>query len=143
MQIDGVVPNESTFFVILNASAELFSVRLGNVLHTLAEKTGFKGHKNVEDALIIMYLRTGHFKAAENVFLGMTYRDIGTWNIMICGYCLHGFGNKSLTLFNEMLKLGEDPNDDTFVGVLNACGDVRLVEEGLYYFYELMNQKGH
>ncbi|CAH1414600.1 unnamed protein product [Lactuca virosa] len=45
---------------------------------------------------------------------------------MICGYCLHGFGKESLA----------------FVGVLKACGELRLVKEGFYYFYELMNQKG-
>nr|KAJ0216244.1 hypothetical protein LSAT_V11C300113440 [Lactuca sativa] len=41
-----------------------------------------------------------------------------------------------------MLELGEDPNCVTFIGVLSACGHVGLVEEGFYYLYELMKQKG-
>ncbi|XP_052625680.1 pentatricopeptide repeat-containing protein At5g39680-like [Lactuca sativa] len=143
MRHKDVVPNESTFSVVLTVSAELFSRRCGSMLHALTEKTGLKVHKNVEDALINMYSRTGDIKAAEKVFLGMTnYRDVTTWNTMINGYCYHGLGNESLALFQEMLRSGEDPNDVTFVGVLSACGHVGLVEQGFYYLYELMKQKG-
>lgn len=143
MQHDNINPNESVFSILLNASAELFSMTHGNLLHALAQKTGFKGHKKVEDALIDMYVRAGDVKAAEKVFLDMTtYRDIVTWNLMICGYSLHGFGNQSLGLFQEMLKVRVRPNHETFVGVLNACGRLGLVEEGLYYMYELMKEKG-
>ncbi|CAH1414673.1 unnamed protein product [Lactuca virosa] len=144
MQHDNVVPDESTFCVILDASAQLFSMSLGNLFHAFAEKTGFKGHKKVQDALISMYLRTGDIKAAEKMFFSMTTDDIRTWDMMICGYCLHGFGNESLALFQEMLESGElDPTYATFVAVLSACGQLGLVEEGFYYFYELMKQKGH
>ncbi|CAH1414601.1 unnamed protein product [Lactuca virosa] len=69
MQHGDVVPDETTFSVMLNASAVLFSVKLGNTFHALVEKNGFKGHKNVEDGLMIMYLRTGDIKAAaKHVF---------------------------------------------------------------------------
>ncbi|XP_042756037.1 pentatricopeptide repeat-containing protein At5g39680 [Lactuca sativa] len=143
MQHDNVVPDESTFCVILDASAQLFSMSLGNLFHSFAEKTGFKGDKKVQDALISMYLRTGDIKAAEKVFFSMTTDDIRTWDMMICGYCLHGFGNESLALFQEMLESGElDPTYATFVAVLSGCGQLGLVEEGFYYFYELMKQKG-
>ncbi|CAH1414870.1 unnamed protein product [Lactuca virosa] len=142
MQYEDVVQNESTFSLLLTVSAQLSSMRCGKMLHALTEKTGFNGHKIVEDALINMYSKTGDTKAAEKVFLDMTnYRDIVTWNMMICGYCYHGLGNESLALFQEMLEFGEDPNCETFVGVLSACGHVGLVEEGFYYLYELMKQK--
>ncbi|KAI3747572.1 hypothetical protein L6452_10071 [Arctium lappa] len=142
MQREDIVPNESTFSVLLNASAGLSSLGYGYSLHALAEKRGFKGHTNVGNGLINMYSKTGDIEAAKKMFVGMTYRDTVSWNTMICGYSYHGLGNKSLALFEEMLKTDENPNHVTFVGVLTACGHLGKVEEGFYYLKQLMKQKG-
>ncbi|KAL8200677.1 hypothetical protein R6Q57_012016 [Mikania cordata] len=142
MQFEGIAPNESTFLVLLNSSAGLLSLGYGYSLHTLAEKKGFKDHKNVGNSLINMYSKTGDIEAANKIFLGMTNRDLITWNTIICGYSHHGLGNKSLALFKEMLKTNVYPNHVTFVGVLTACGHLGNVELGFYFFYQLMKQKG-
>ncbi|KAJ0667304.1 putative tetratricopeptide-like helical domain superfamily, DYW domain-containing protein [Helianthus annuus] len=142
MQSNGIAPNESTFSVILNASAGLSSLGYGYSLHALAEKKGFTGHKNVGNSLINMYSKTGDIEAANKIFSGMTNRDIITWNTIICGYAHHGLGNKSLALFQEMLKTDEKPSHVTFVGVLTACGHLGNVELGFHFFHELMKQKG-
>ncbi|GJR30976.1 pentatricopeptide repeat-containing protein [Tanacetum coccineum] len=142
MQREDVVPNESTFSVLLNASAGLSSLGYGYSLHAFAEKTGFRGHKNVGNALINMYSKTGEIEAAKNFFLGMNNRDIVTWNTMICGYSYHGLGDNALAIFQEMLKTDENPNHVTFVGVLTACGHLGRVELGFYYLDQLMKQKG-
>ncbi|KAK1438897.1 hypothetical protein QVD17_04709 [Tagetes erecta] len=142
MQCEEVTPNESTFSVLLNASAGLSSIGYGYSLHALAEKQGFKCHTNVGNSLINMYSKTGDIDAAKKIFSGMTNRDIITWNTIICGYSHHGLGSKSLALFKEMLETDENPNHVTFVGVLTACGHLGNVELGFYYFYQLMKEKG-
>ncbi|CAI9276970.1 unnamed protein product [Lactuca saligna] len=142
MQNDDIAPNESTFSVLLNASGGLASIGYGHSLHGLIKKTGFISHTNVTNALIHMYSRIGDIKSSEKIFLSMISRDIITWNTMICGYSHHGFGKKSLNLFQEMLKSGQDPNQVTFVGVLIACEHLGLVEQGFYYLKKLMKQKG-
>nr|KAJ0217626.1 hypothetical protein LSAT_V11C300142960 [Lactuca sativa] len=142
MQHENVAPNEYTFCVLLDACAKILYLRYGSSLHAFAHKTGFKDHKNVESALIDMYARSGDIKAAEKVFLGTTYRDTLTWNIMIGGYAYHGLGSKSLALFKKMLEKGEEPDSLSFICVLNACEHMGLVEEGYYYLYEFMEQKG-
>ncbi|KAL4570777.1 hypothetical protein LXL04_026439 [Taraxacum kok-saghyz] len=137
MQRSDVVPNESIFCILLTAIAELLSLSSGNMLHALIVKTGFKDCKKVKDTLINMYSRTGDIKAAKNVFLGMSIynRDVITWNMMIRSYNLHGYGNRSLRLFRDMLELREvDVNDETFVGVQG--------QQGFNYFHELMKEKG-
>ncbi|CAH1414807.1 unnamed protein product [Lactuca virosa] len=107
MRRKDVFPSKSTFCVLLSVNVELFSTTYRGLLHSLAEKTGLIKYKNVEDTLIYMYLRTRYITAVEEVFFSMTYCDIVTWNMMICGYCLHGFGYESLDLFHEMLELGK------------------------------------
>ncbi|KAL4568494.1 hypothetical protein LXL04_024107 [Taraxacum kok-saghyz] len=142
MQNDDIAPNESTYVVLVNACAGLPSIGYGCSLHGLINKTGFKSHTNVGNALIYMYSRTGDIKSSEKIFASMITRNIITWNTMICGYSHHGLGQKSLTLFQEMLELGQDPNHVTFTGVLTACGHLGLVEQGFYYLNTLMKQKG-
>ncbi|GKA38902.1 pentatricopeptide repeat-containing protein [Tanacetum coccineum] len=89
MQREDVVPNESTFSVLLNASAGLSSLGYGYSLHAFAEKTGFRGHKNVGNALINMYSKTGEIEAAKNFFLevadiimGLDPDDVGTYTLL-------------------------------------------------------------
>nr|XP_043617326.1 pentatricopeptide repeat-containing protein At5g39680-like [Erigeron canadensis]XP_043617327.1 pentatricopeptide repeat-containing protein At5g39680-like [Erigeron canadensis] len=142
MQCEGFAPNDSTFCVLLKASGGLSTIGYGYSLHALVEKTGFKGHKNVGNALIDMYSRSGDIDAARKIFESMTNRDIVTWNTMINGYSHHGLGKKSLDLFQEMLKMDEDPNHVTFVGVLTACGHLGDVESGFYFLNQLMKEKG-
>jgi pentatricopeptide repeat protein len=142
MELEDIMPNEYTFAVLLNSSAGLSALRLGDLLHACAEKSGFKDHTIVGNALVIMYSKTGNIKAANKVFTDMIYRDTVTWNAMISGYSHHGLGKEALIVFQDMLAAGVSPNYVTFVGVLAACAHMGLVREGLYYLNQLMKQMG-
>lgn len=142
MEVEGIMPNEYTFAVLLNSSAGLSALRLGDQLHARVEKSGFKDHTIVGNALVIMYSKAGNIKAANKVFTDMIYRDSVTWNAMISGYSHHGLGKEALIVFQDMLAAGVNPNYVTFVGVLSACAHLALVREGLYYLNQLMKQMG-
>jgi pentatricopeptide repeat protein len=142
MEVEDIMPNEYTFAVLLNSSAGLSALRLGDQLHARVEKSGFKDHTIVGNALVIMYSKAGNIKAANKVFTDMIYRDSVTWNAMISGHSHHGLGKEALIVFQDMLAAGVNPNYVTFVGVLAACAHLGLVREGLYYLNQLMKQMG-
>ncbi|KAJ4707429.1 Pentatricopeptide repeat-containing protein [Melia azedarach] len=142
MEGEEITPNEFTFAVLLNSTAALSALSYGDLLHARTEKSGFKGHVIVGNALINMYAKGGNIEAAQKVFSVMINRDTITWNVMICGYTHHGLGKEALTMFKDMLAAGECPNHVTFVGVLSACGHLGLVQEGFYYLNQLMKQIG-
>ncbi|KAK2994617.1 hypothetical protein RJ640_025671 [Escallonia rubra] len=142
MELEGVVPNEYTFAVLLNASSSLSAFGYGNSLHALAEKSGFRSHIIVGNALINMYSKTGIIEGAYEVFTDMLYRDSITWNSIISGYSHHGLGKEALAVFHDMLAAGEHPNYVTFIGVLSACGHLGRVQEGFYYLHQLMEEMG-
>lgn len=142
MKLQGAKPNEITFAVLLNASAGLSALRNGHLLHACIEKSGFKDHIVVGNALINMYAKGGTIESAYQIFSGMIYRDAISWNAMICGYSHHGLGGDALLVFKEMLAAEEHPNYVTFVGILNACSHLGMVQEGLYYLNYLMKQNG-
>ncbi|KAJ0255116.1 Pentatricopeptide repeat-containing protein [Hirschfeldia incana] len=142
METREVPPNEFTFAVLLNSTAELSLLRLGDLLHGLVLKSGFRNHVMVGNALVNMYAKSGSIKDAWKVFAGMAFRDIVTWNTMISGFSHHGLGEEALEAFEEMMSAGEVPNRITFIGVLQACSHMGFVEQGHYYFNHLMKQFG-
>ncbi|KAK9935822.1 hypothetical protein M0R45_012698 [Rubus argutus] len=77
---------------------------------------------------------------AKKVFDRLVRRDIVSWNSMLTGYAQHGLGKETVQLFEEMLRIGIQPNDITFLCVLTACSHARLLAEGQYYF-DLMMKK--
>eukprot|EP00257_Ricinus_communis_P021656 XP_015581191.1 pentatricopeptide repeat-containing protein At5g39680 isoform X2 [Ricinus communis] len=116
MQFEDTRANEITFAVLLNASAGLSALRHGHLLHACIEKSGFKDHIIVGNALINMYAKGGIIKSAYIIFSDMINRDVITWNAMICGYSHHG------------------------LGILSACSHLGMVQEGFYYLNYLMKQ---
>ncbi|OVA09829.1 Pentatricopeptide repeat [Macleaya cordata] len=142
MELAGILPNEYTFAVMLNSCAGLSALRHGGLFHSRAEKSGFKDHLNVGNALINMYSKSGSIEDARRVFSDMIHRDTITWNSMISGYSHHGLGREALLVFHQMLASFGVPNYITFVGVLSACGHLGLVDEGFYYLNHLMENFG-
>ncbi|KAL6136488.1 hypothetical protein ACLB2K_061783 [Fragaria x ananassa] len=142
MELEDICPNEYTFAVLLNSCAGLSALRHGDLLHARVRKSGFKYHIIVGNALINMYSKCGNIRAANEVFMDMTYRDSVTWNAMISGFSHHGLGREALNVFHDMLTAGECPNHITFVGVLSACAHMGLVQEGFYYLNQVMKQFG-
>ncbi|KAI5667619.1 hypothetical protein M9H77_17472 [Catharanthus roseus] len=142
MDLVGIRPNEYTYAVLLHSSASLTASGFGSSLHAHIDKIGYKGYVVVGNALINMYSRNGNIEAATKIFVMMRFRDSITWNSMISGYSHHGLGKEALAVFYDMLAEQKLPNYVTFVGVLSACGHLRLVEEGFYYLHHLMYKMG-
>ncbi|KAK9146735.1 hypothetical protein Sjap_006638 [Stephania japonica] len=57
---------------------------------------------------------------------------------MICGLAAHGLAKEALSHFSNFIR-GFLPRNVTFVGVLNACSQAGLVDDGRHYF-KLMTQ---
>lgn len=142
MKLEGISPNEYSFAILLNSSACLSTLRHGGLLHASVEKSGFKNHIIVGNALINMYAKSGNMEAANEVFSDMPYRNSVTWNAMISGYSHYGFSKEALEMFQDMFTAGECPDYVTFVGVLSACAHLGVVQQGFYILNYLMKENG-
>ncbi|KAM0848092.1 hypothetical protein ACQ4PT_054598 [Festuca glaucescens] len=79
-------------------------------------------------------LDLGSTKEALQVFKEMKEKDTLSWNSIILGLANNGGEEDALNVFRAMLAEGFRPNGVTFLGVLIACANAELVEEGLDYF---------
>ena len=77
-----------------------------------------------------MYAKCGSIKTARKLFDNMSNKNVVSWNAMIVGYGMHGYGEDALVLFTPMQQRGVKPNEITFISVLSACSHAGLVDEG-------------
>eukprot|EP01018_Ginkgo_biloba_P014495 Gb_16757 [translate_table: standard] len=134
MQVAGVIPNLKTFTSILPACADLAALEQGMQIHEEIIRSGFESDVFVGSALVDMYAKCGSIEYARQVFDKKTQRDVVSWNAMIAGYAMHGYGKEALKLFEHMQHSSSIPDHITFIGVLSACAHAGLVDEGRQYF---------
>ncbi|XP_004293856.1 PREDICTED: pentatricopeptide repeat-containing protein At5g66520-like [Fragaria vesca subsp. vesca] len=133
---EGVRLGQVTAVVVLSGCAHLGSVGLlvGKSVHGFVVKNRWEMNAELGTVLIDMYAKCGFMKGAEQVFELMQEKNVMAWTALICGSAQHGYSKEALSLFEMMQNAGVRPNELTLTGVLSACVNSGLVEEGGKYF---------
>lgn len=127
----GIRPNEKSFISLLTSCGGILGVLQA---HGLIVHLGFKMSTPVTNALITMYHRSGDVISAQIAFQNLEAKDVITWTAIIIAYSNHGYGMLALQAFARMLRLGHNPDEITFVGVLSACSHAGFVKKGQMLF---------
>ncbi len=133
---------EVTYSSVLRACASLAALDLGVPIHSLTVKTLYDKDTVVGNSLIDMYAKCGSIKDARTVFDMLNERDEVSWNAMISGCSMHGLGREALKVFEMMQNTKCKPNKLTFVGVLSACSNAGLLDQGQAYFNSMVRDYG-
>lgn len=145
----GLKPDNFTYATILDACANLVTIELGKQIHVKIIKDELQNDVFISSSLVDMYAKCGNMQDSLLMFEKMAVRDYVSWNALICGYSLHGFGAEAICMFERMQQENVRPNHATFLAVLRACGHVGLVDVGEQYFnmmtdhYKLQPQLEH
>eukprot|EP01018_Ginkgo_biloba_P030280 Gb_21441 [translate_table: standard] len=142
MQLAGVKPNRVTIVSVLPGCADLAALQQGKEIHGYIIRSGIESDVFAGNALVDMYAKCGSIQIASQVFDQMAEQDVVSWNTMIAGYGIHGYGKESLAHFHNMQQAGLKPDYITFIAVLSACSHAGLVDEGWQYFHR-MSQDYH
>ncbi|OVA13259.1 Pentatricopeptide repeat [Macleaya cordata] len=140
MQVAGVRPDEITMVSILSACADLGALELGKWVQFYVEKEGIPRTTELCNALIGMFAKCGDVDEAVRVFRKMNEKTIVSWTSVIVGLAMHGRGAEAVSFFDEMRRVGMNPDDVVFIGLLSACSHAGLVEEGCRYFDLMVNE---
>ncbi|XP_052200694.1 pentatricopeptide repeat-containing protein At3g14730 isoform X2 [Diospyros lotus] len=148
----GVKPDLVTVTNVLPACAHLAALIHGKEIHSYMIVNGLENDDDGEDeqdddiyvknAVMDMYAKCGHMREARLIFDRMSHKDVASWNIMIKGYGMHGFGVEALDLFSGMHDAQLKPDDVTFVGVLSACSHAGLLSQGREFLAQMQSQYG-
>ncbi|KAL2524696.1 Pentatricopeptide repeat-containing protein [Abeliophyllum distichum] len=129
-------PDQLTLGSILAGCANMGSAGLvfGKSLHGFAIKNDWELNVTFGTCLVDMYAKCGLLKNACLVFDMMKDKNVVAWTALICGSAQHGYGQEALVIFEKMKKVDVEPNELTFTGLLAACVQAGLVDEGRRYF---------
>ncbi|PON50423.1 DYW domain containing protein [Parasponia andersonii] len=139
---DGVSADYNVFSALLDSCRDPKSLEVGKRVHEFLKRSSFRGDIELNDKLIKMYGKCGSMKDARKVFDRMTERSRSSWHLMINGYSVNGIGEDGIFLFEEMKKVGLDPDRESFLAVLAACASAEAVEEGLQYLESMTSEYG-
>ncbi|XP_061341218.1 pentatricopeptide repeat-containing protein At3g14730 [Gastrolobium bilobum] len=145
-----VQPDLVTVTTILPACTHLAALMHGREIHgyMIVNGLGKEGSNNdfddvvLNNALMDMYAKCGNMRDARMVFDSMREKDVASWNIMITGYGMHGYGDHALDVFSRMCQAQMVPNEISFVGLLSACSHAGMVKEGLEFLVEMESKYG-
>ncbi|KAK7363271.1 hypothetical protein VNO77_05407 [Canavalia gladiata] len=147
---NSVQPDLVTVTTVLPACTHLAALMHGREIHGYMVVNGLGKEESFNDfdyvllnnALMDMYAKCGNMRDAHMVFDNMREKDVASWNIMITGYGMHGYGDDALDTFSRMCQARMVPNEISFVGLLSACSHAGMVKEGLEFLSEMKSKYG-
>ncbi|KAG0454834.1 hypothetical protein HPP92_024126 [Vanilla planifolia] len=142
MRFLNIRSTEVTYSSVLRACASIAAIELAGQIHALVMKTPFNDDNAVSNSLVDSYAKCGNILYPRKVFDLMKEHDVISWNSLISGYAVHGLGIDALSLFRKMIDEGTKANGVTFVGVLSACSNMGLVNEGQHLFSSMTQDYG-
>ncbi|XP_072977656.1 pentatricopeptide repeat-containing protein At3g03580-like [Typha angustifolia] len=131
-----------TMVTLLVASRELANFDLCKQFHAYSFKLGLSLCKRVQNSLVALYGKCGYAMLARRVFDEMVSRDAVSWNTMITSYGINSKGEAAVSLFHDMEKSGEEPDEVTYLNALMACSHSCLLNDGLTIFRRMVKEKG-
>lgn len=142
MLLKDVQPDNVTFNSLLPAYAILADLVQAMNIHCYLIRSGFLYRLEVASILVDIYSKCGSLGYAHQIFniIPLKDKDIIIWSAIISAYGKHGHGKMAVTLFNQMVQSGVNPNQVTFTTVLHACSHAGLVDEGLSLFNFMLKQ---
>ncbi|XP_052208196.1 pentatricopeptide repeat-containing protein At4g33990 [Diospyros lotus] len=123
-----VRPDFYTFPPVLKACANLLD---GKKLHCWVFKLGLQWDVFVAASLVRMYCRFGFIAVAYQIFGDMPFRDRGSWNAMISGFCQNGHAAEALGVLDEMRLEGMEMDSVTISTILPLCAQMDDILHGL------------
>lgn len=129
MQNEGISADKVTLICGLKACGSMEATDKGCRLHTEVVEKGLESETSVGNIMVDMYAKCGLLAEAQAVFHKLLDQDVISWNALITGYAQVGKSEHAFNMFDRMSGQGMKPNLITFVGVLNACGHVGLVDK--------------
>lgn len=138
----GEKPNGVTVLSLLEAASVSADLKRSKCSHAIAIRRGFAAEVAVGTAILDMYSKCGEIGLSRKAFYQIPEKNIVSWGAMIAACGMNGLAHDALTLLAEMKLHGLKPNAVTTLSVLSACSHGGLVDDGLSFFENMVEDHG-
>ncbi|XP_060191579.1 LOW QUALITY PROTEIN: putative pentatricopeptide repeat-containing protein At3g01580 [Lycium barbarum] len=137
----GVSPDPITLVTVVSACTQLLNLKAGKSIHGVLIRKGYENPLPLFNALLNLYTKTGSIEYAESLFRVMEEKDVISWSCVISCYAHNGATDRAISLFDEMIYKGVEPNSVSVISALQACEASCNIGKGRK-IHELAFQKG-
>ncbi|KAK9057457.1 hypothetical protein SSX86_022292 [Deinandra increscens subsp. villosa] len=135
-------PDDFSIGTVLHACSVMATLGHGEMVHGLAIVNGFHGYAYVGNGLVNMYAKCGDIDGSKKSFNDIMEKDLVSWNTMLIAYGLHGWSEKALKIYEDMLATGLKPDKVTFISLLMTCSHLGLINKGRALFKSMSQIHG-
>lgn len=137
-----VRPDNVALVSVLSACAQLGALEKGKSIHQYIEQNRIRIDTFLSTGLVDLYAKCGCIESAREIFESSPEKNLFTWNAMLVGFAVHGYGKLLLDHLSRMVKSGIRPDGVTFLGVLVGCSHAGLIGEAKRLFGEMESVYG-
>lgn len=130
MQLNNFQPNKVTLISLLSSCISPAALEEGKAIHSYIIDKGFESDLFVGNALVSMYGKCRALEYARQAFDRMGQHDVVSWTAMMNVYLRCKQDQSVLQLYEQMQQELEQPNQVTFVSVVNACANLKALADG-------------
>ncbi|KAM3364020.1 putative pentatricopeptide repeat-containing protein [Capsicum galapagoense] len=136
-----VGPDPITLVTAVSACIQLMNLKAGKSVHAFVLRMCYESPLPLSNALLNLYAKTGFTFCAGNLFRVMEEKDVISWSCMISCCAHNNAADRAISLFDEMIYKGVEPNSVSVISALQACEACCNLEKGRQ-IHELAFQKG-
>ncbi|XP_071736785.1 pentatricopeptide repeat-containing protein At2g15690, mitochondrial-like [Rutidosis leptorrhynchoides] len=136
----GELADADCFGVLFALCGKMKKLEEAKKVHDYFLRSSYRGDMQLVHKVIDMYFKCGSMVDARRVFDHMSDRNIDAWHLIINGYAGNGLGDDGLMMFEDMRNTGLEPNEETFIAVLDSCAAADAIEEGFIHFEAMQKE---
>ena len=115
MLSEKLAPDKVIIMCALKACTSIRDFERGKEIYRNMVSKSIKFDHCVLNTLVDLYATCGCLAEARQLFDELPKRDVVSWNALVTGYSLHGYGNNVLDCLEKMQLEGLSPNAITFI----------------------------
>ncbi|CAN8251961.1 unnamed protein product [Cochlearia groenlandica] len=133
----GFKPDNVAIVSTLSACAQSGDLEKGKAIHDYAKRNILYIDSFLATGLVDFYAKCGFIDTSMEIFELCSDKTLFTWNAMITGLAMHGYGELTVDYFRNMVSSGIKPDGVSFISVLVGCSHSGLVDEAKKLFDEM------
>ncbi|KAL1203819.1 Pentatricopeptide repeat-containing protein [Cardamine amara subsp. amara] len=133
----GLKPDNVAIVSTLSACAQSGDLEKGKAIHDYTKRNRLFIDSFLATGLIDFYAKCGFIDTSLEIFNLCSDKTLFTWNAMITGLAMHGYGELTVDYFRKIVSSGIKPDGVSFISVLVGCSHSGLVDEAKKLFNEM------
>eukprot|EP01018_Ginkgo_biloba_P026223 Gb_06185 [translate_table: standard] len=126
----GISVDSHIYSALLEACSSKKALKEGKQVHAHMVLSGFDQQIILRIKVLTMYAICGSLIDARQILDQTPVQNVFLWTAMISGYVRNGLFDHALTLYSQMQRVGTQPDNFTFSGVLKACAGLLALQQG-------------